>query len=458
MKIVIVGDGKIGHTLAEQLCREGHDITVIDCNSAPLEQTSQDLDILCVEGNGATYATQMEAGVDSADLLIAAADSDELNLLCCLIAKKIGAKHTIARVRNPEYDDELSLISGDLGLSLSVNPELSCASAIARTLRMPSAIKTDTFCGGKVDLLQFQLPRDSLLAGKKLMELPGLIKAKVLICAVERGENEVFIPSGQFQLEAGDRISFVAPPRDAQAFFRQAKLSASRIRSVMLVGGGRIAFYLARQLLEAGLDVRIIESNADRCEQLSVLLPKAEILQGDGTNEGFLREAGIDSMDAFAALTGIDEENVLMGMYVRKTWPRIKVITKINRYSFKSILETMDLGSVFNPRYTTSDLICTYVRSMRSSDSSKVETLYKLVGGKAEALEFRVAEGSPVCGIPLSEMQLKKGLLIGCINRGGHILIPNGHDSIEPGDSVVIVSSITGLQDLRDILAGRSKG
>ena len=458
MKIVIVGDGKIGSTLAEQLCREGHDITVIDCNGVPLEQTSQDLDILCVEGNGATYATQIEAGVDSADLLITATDSDELNLLCCLIAKKLGAKHTIARVRNPEYDGELSLISGDLGLSLSVNPELNCASAIARTLRMPSSIKTDTFAGGKVDLLKFQLPQDSLLVGKKLMELPSLIRAKVLVCAVERGENEVFIPSGQFQLEAGDRISFVASPRDAQAFFRQAKLAAGRIRSVMLVGGGRIAFYLARQLLEAGLDVRIIEASLERCEQLSALLPKAEIMQGDGTNEAFLREAGIENVDAFASLTGIDEENVLMSMYVRKTWPKIKVITKINHYSFKSIIETMDLGSVFDSRFTTSDLICSYVRSMQNSVGSKIETLYKLVGGKAEALEFRVAEGSAVCGIPLSDLKLKKGLLIGCIIRGGQVLIPSGQDSIEAGDTVVIVSSVTGLQDLGDILASRSRG
>ena len=458
MKIVIVGDGKIGRTLAEQLYREGHDITVIDSNSAALEQTSQDLDILCVEGNGATHATQLEAGVDSADLLIAATDSDEVNLLCCLIAKKVGAKHTIARVRNPEYDDELSMISGDLGLSLSVNPELSCASAIARTLRMPSAIKTDTFAGGKVDLLKFQLPKDSQIVGKKLMELPGLIKAKVLICAVERGENEVFIPTGQFQLEAGDRISFVASPRDAQAFFRQARLFAGRIRSVMLVGGGRIAYYLTRQLLDAGMDVSIIESNPDRCEQLSALLPKAEILHGDGTNEAFLREAGIENVDAFAALTGIDEENVLMGMYVRKSWPKIKVITKLNRYSFKTILETMDLGSVFNPRYTTSDLICSYVRSMQNSVGSKIETLYKLVGGKVEAVEFRVAEGSPVCGIPLAQMERKKGLLIGCIIRGRQVIIPNGQDTIEPGDAVIVVSSVTGLQDLGDILASHSRG
>ena len=386
MKIVIVGDGKIGSTLAEQLSREGHEITIIDRSGEPLQQTSEDLDILCVEGNGATYATQMEAGVDSADLLIAVTMSDELNLLCCLVAKKIGARHTIARVRNPEYSGELSLISDDLGLSLSVNPELLCATEIARTLRIPSAIKTDTFANGHVELLKVQIPQDSLIAGKTLMELPSLVKAKILICAVERGEQEVYIPSGSFRLEAGDRISFVASIRDAQAFFHQIKLASSRVRTV---------------------------------------------------------------------LTGIDEENVLMGLYVRKTFPKVKVITKINRYSFQSIIETMDLGSVFNPRFSTSNVICRYARSMQNSLGSNVETLYKLVGGKAEALEFRVAEGSAVCGIPLQTLRLRQNLLIGCINRAGKILIPSGQDTIEPGDTVVVVTSVTGLNELDDILEKR---
>ena len=455
MKIVIVGDGKIGSTLAEQLSREGHEITIIDRSGEPLQQTSEDLDILCIEGNGATYATQMEAGVDAADLLIAVTMSDELNLLCCLVAKKIGARHTIARVRNPEYSGELSLISEDLGLSLSVNPELLCATEIARTLRIPSAIKTDTFANGHVELLKVQIPPDSILAGKTLMELPGLVKSKILVCAVERGEQGIYIPSGSFRLEAGDRISFVASIRDAQAFFHQIKLAVSRVRTVMIVGGGHIAYYLAKQLTDLGMGVKIIEANYERCLQLSTLLPKAEILHGDGTNEGFLRECGIAQTDAFAAFTGIDEENVLMGLYVRKTFPKVKVITKINRYSFQSIIETMDLGSVFNPRFSTSNVICRYARSMQNSLGSNVETLYKLVGGKAEALEFRVAEGSAVCGIPLQTLRLRKNLLIGCINRAGKILIPSGQDTIEPGDTVVVVTSVTGLNELDDILDKR---
>ena len=455
MRIVIVGDGKIGSALAEQLSREGHEITIVDRSETPLQRTVEDLDILSIEGNGATYATQMEAGVDEAELVIAVTAQDELNLLCCLIAKKIGAKHTIARVRNPEYAEELSLISDDLGLSLSVNPELICATEMARTLRIPSAIKTDTFFGGKVELLKFQLPADSPLAGRTLMELPSITKAKVLICAVERGEQEIHIPSGSFRLQAGDRISFVASYAGAQQFFRQMKLAAGRVRSAMLIGGGRIAYYLAKQLTDLGMGVKIIEANYERCLQLSTLLPKAEILHGDGTNEGFLRECGIAQTDAFAALTGIDEENVLMGLYVRKTFPKVKVITKINRYSFQSIIETMDLGSVFNPRFSTSNVICRYARSMQNSLGSNVETLYKLVGGKAEALEFRVAEGSAVCGIPLQTLRLRKNLLIGCINRAGKILIPSGQDTIEPGDTVVVVTSVTGLNELDDILDKR---
>ena len=428
MKIVIVGDGKIGSTLAEQLSREGHDITIIDRSPAPLQQTTEDLDILCIEGNGATYATQLEAGVDSADLLIAVTASDELNLLCCLVAKKAGARHTIARVRNPEYDGELSLITDDLGLSLAVNPELTCAQEMARSLRVPSAIKADAFAGGRVELLQVQIPEDSVLTGKTLMELPSLTaNAKVLIGAVERGTS-VCIPTGTFRLEAGDRISLIAEPRSAQAFFKKTRLAASPVRQVMIVGGGRIAYYL---------------------------LPKASILHGDGTNEAFLRESGIAETDAFAALTGIDEENLLMGMYVRKTFPRVKAVTKINRNSFQNIIGAMDIGSTFNPRHSASNQICRYVRAMQNSVGSKVETLYKLLGGRVEALEFRVAENADFCGVPLSQLRLRANLLIGSILRGSQVLIPNGQDTLESGDSVIVITTVTGLSDLRDILEKR---
>lgn len=358
-------------------------------------------------------------------------------------------------MRNPEYHESLSLITDDLGLSLCVNPELTCATEIARSLRTPSAIKTDTFAGGNVELLTFRLPAGSILEGRTLTELPSLVRAKLLVCAVERGEQDVYIPSGQFRFAAGDQVSFVADQRDAHSFFRQMELNASPIRQVILVGGGRIAYYLARQLLISGLQVKIIESDYARCEELSELLPKATILHADGTNESVLLEAGIDRADAFAALTGIDEENILMSLYVRKTWPRIKVITKLIRHSFQNIINTMDLGSVCSPRNSACNLICRYVRSMQATTGSTMQTLYKLVGGKAEALEFRVAVHSAVCGIPLQKLRLRKNILIGCISRGSRVLFPRGSDTIEPGDRVVVVTSVTGLTSLEDILDKR---
>ena len=452
MRIVIVGDGKIGSALAEQLSREGHEITIVDRSGTPLQRTVEDLDILSVEGNGATYATQIEAGVDEADLVIAVTAQDELNLLCCLIAKKIGARHTIARVRNPEYAGELSLISDDLGLSLSVNPELICATEMARTLRTPSAIKTDTFFGGKVELLKFQLPADSPLSGKTLMELPSVTKAKVLVCAVERGEQEIHIPSGGFRLQSGDRISFVASYGGAQQFFRQMKLAAGRVRSVMLIGGGRIAYYLARQLIEAGLDVKILESDQARCEELSIALPKAEILCGDGTNEAFLRKCGIETTDAVAALTGIDEENILLTLHAKEV-SKAKVITKINRINFHGVINRLELGSVIYPKYIVAEAIIAYVRALTASkDSSNVETLYHLFDYRTEAIEFHIKGESDLTNKPLKDLRVKDNVLIGCINRDGHIIIPGGNDCIKPNDSVIIVTTHTGFDDIREIL------
>ena len=453
MRIVIVGDGKIGSALAEQLSREGHEITIVDRSGTPLQQTVEDLDILSVEGNGATFATQMEAGVDEAELVIAVTAQDELNLLCCLIAKKIGAKHTIARVRNPEYVGELPIISEDLGLSLSVNPELICANEMARTLRTPSAIKTDTFFGGKVELLKFQLPSDSPLAGKTLMELPSITKAKVLVCAVERGEQEIHIPSGQFRLQAGDRISFVSSCAGAQQFFRQMRLAAGRVRSVMLIGGGRIAYYLARQLLEAGLSVKILESDSARCEELSVSLPKAEILCGDGTNEAFLRESGIEQCDAFAALTGIDEENLLMALAARRAGVR-KVLAKMTRPNYMELVQETGLGSIISPKDIIANQITRYVRALANSQGMAVESLYKLLGGKVEALEFTANnDGNGILHTPLMKLPLRHGVLLAAIVREGRTIIPGGMTTIEPGDHVLVVTNVPGLTDLKNILA-----
>lgn len=451
MKIVIIGAGKIGTTLAQRLSMEDHQVTLVDIRPEALEEVST-LDVMTVEGNGISKETLLEAGVDKADLAIAVLSTDEENLLACLIAKKLGVGNTIARVRNPEYSSGIRLIQDELGLSMALNPELASASEMARLMRTPSSIKIDVFAGGKIELHKALLPADSPLDGCKLMEL-GKIQHGILICIVERGD-EVFIPSGTFVLRGGDRISFVAKPRMAAKFFQKIGIAADPVKKVLLLGGGKISYYLARQMLDYGAEVKIIESNYDTCEYLSEALPEANIVCGDGTNERLLSQESIEKMDAIASLTGIDEENVLMSLYARSV-SKAKIVTKVNRTTFAGIIDSLDLGSVFHPRDIAADHILRYVRALQNSMGSNVETLYKLVGGKAEALEFRATAKSSVCSTPLMELKLQKGLLIGAINRGGKVLTPSGKDTIEPGDTVVVVTTVTGLNDLDDILDKR---
>lgn len=439
MKIVIIGDGKIGSVLAEQLSREKHEVTLVDKSSHALEQTNKDLDVMVVEGNGASREIQLEAGTDQADLLIACTGQDELNLLCCLIAKKLGAKHTIARVRNPEYVSELNLLKDELGLSMSINPEQECATEMARVLRFPSAIKIDTFANGRVEIFKVSITEDSPLNGMALREM-GQIRAKVLICAVERGEREVYIPSGDFRLQAGDRISFVARPVEAIRFFRQIGIARTKVRQAMIIGGGRMGYYLASQLLTAGMDVKLIDNDYARCEILSELLPNATVICGDGTDQRLLLEEGIEHMDAVAALTGIDEENIVISLYTRRT-TKAKVITKVNRDSYEHIVSSLDLDSVFYPRSICADNVVRYVRAMQdSNDYDFMETLCKIANNKAEALEFRVRANAFYCGVPLQELKLKSDTLIGCIFRDGKVITPRGGDTIEVGDTVVVVT------------------
>lgn len=452
MKIIIIGAGKIGMTLAEQLLREGHEITVIDHNGDALEGVST-LDVMTVEGNGISIETQLEAGMNEADLAIAVLATDEQSLLACLIAKKLGVGSTIARVRNPEYASGIQLLKDDLGLSMTFNPELASASEIARILRAPSAMKIDTFSRGRVELYKVRLPDDSPLNGTKLMDL-GKLHGGVLICIVERGDGEIYIPDGSFVLQAHDRISFIAKPKTAAKFFHKLGIQADPVKQVMLLGGGKISYYLAKQMLEFGAKVKIIEANPEVCLSLAEKLPEATILHGDGTNEKLLAEERIGDMDAIVSLTGIDEENVLMSLYARSV-SKAKIVTKINRTTFSHIIDAMDLGSVFHPRYIAADLIVRFVRALANSQGSNVETLYKIVGNKVEALEFRATASSSVCGIPLMNLPTLPNLLIGAINRGGKILTPGGRDTIEPGDSVIVVTTVTGLNDLDDIIDKR---
>ena len=450
MKIIIVGCGKVVTTLAEQLNRENHDITLIDCDSEALQSISDSTDVMSVTGNGAVYQVQMEAGIKEADLLIATTNSDELNMLCCLIAKKAGNCHTIARIRNPEYSAEINYIREELNLSLAINPELAAAREIARLLRFPNAIKIELFAKGRIELLKFMIPKDSILDRMKVMDVVSRLKSNVLICAVERGDD-VVIPDGNFEMRGGDKISFIAPHADCADFFRKAGIENNTVNSAMFVGGGKLTVYLAKALADTKIKIKIIEQDEERCRILSELLPHAMIIHGDGSDQKLLLEEGIRQTEAFASLTGFDEENILLSLYAASQ-SRAKLITKVNKIAFENVINALNLGSVIYPKMLTADIILQYVRAMQNSMGSNIETLYKIVADKAEALEFRVRGDSPVLGIPLEKLRTRNNLLVACINRNGRIIMPRGKDTLEAGDTVIIVTTHTGLNDLKDIL------
>lgn len=451
MRIIIVGCGKVGQTLIRQLTADKHDITIIDKNPETIADVTNSFDCMGVVGNGASYSVQKEAGVERSDLLIAVTGSDELNLLCCLIAKKAGNTSTIARVRNPVYSQEISYIKEELGLSMVINPEFASATEIARILRFPSADKIETFAHGRVEILKFVIEDLSPLKDMTLIDVGKKYHCDVLICAVERGDD-VFIPGGQFLLHKGDKVSFVASPTNAKEFFEKIGVDTHQVKNTMIVGGGMIAYYLAYQLRGMGIAVKIIESSRERCEELCELLPKATIINGDATNKDVLVEEGVESCESFVALTGIDEANIFLSMYAKSSSKAKKVITKINRISFDDIINSFQFGSVIAPKRITSDYIMQHVRVMQNSIGSNVETLYNIIDGKAEALEFLIREDSEVTGKPLMDLKLKRDLLIACITRGGKVIIPNGQSRIQPGDTVIVVTTHMGLDDIKDIL------
>ncbi len=452
MKIIIVGCGKVGSTLAEHLDQEGHDITIIDRHWEKLKYLSDRIDVLGVEGNGASISTQREAGVNNADILIATTNSDELNLLCCLIAKKAGNCQTIARIRDPEYYNEMRYIRDELNLSMVINPEQAAASEVARIIKFPSAMKVDTFGRGRVELIRIGIPEGSKLDGLKLTEMESKLRCKVLICLVERGE-ELFIPHGDFSLKAGDIVSFIAPHAVALAFFKASGANVSNtVRSIILIGGGKLSYYVAKLLEETKIGVKIIEQDFEKCQQLSEMLPGAVIINGDGTEKELLDEEGISVVDAVGNFTGIDEENILLSLY-EKGISKAKLLTKINRITFEEIIAGLDIGSIINPNSITSDNIVRFVRALNNSMGSNVETLYKIAQGRAEALEFRVRDEGKVVGKPLMQLRLKPGIIIACITKGNKVVIPNGQSVIEKEDLVVVVSIERGLNDLEDILA-----
>lgn len=450
MQIIIVGCGKVGTTLVEQLSMEDNDVTVIDERSEKIHNVSDSFDVMGVIGNGASYSIQKEAGIEKADLLIAVTGSDELNLLCCLIARKAGNCKTIARVRNPVYYEELGFIKEELGLSMVINPEFAAAREIARILRFPSAIKIDTFAKGRVELMSFKLRQGIKLNECMVMDIKSKFKSDILICTVQRGDD-VIIPSGNFVLKQDDIVSLIASPRNAGEFFRRIGVETHAVKNAMIAGGGTIAYYLGKQLTEMNIGVEIIELKKERCEQLSELLPKAVIIQGDATNKDLLLEEGVATAHAFVTLTNYDEENILLSLFV-KTVSEAKIVAKINRISFDDVINKLDIGSIIYPKYITAYAILQYVRAMGNSIGSNVKTLYKIIDNKAEALEFAVSKDAPVVGVPLEKLDLKQNLLVCCINRNGQIITPNGQDTINAGDTVIVVTTNKGLRDIKDIL------
>ena len=453
LKIIIVGCGKVGTTLVEQLSKEGHDITIIDKDAENVQTISGLYDVMGMVGNGASYSLQMDAGIENADLFIAVTDSDELNLLCCTVAKRVGNCAAIARVRMPEYSVDAGYLRDKLGIAMIINPEMEAARQAVRLLYVPTALEVNSFAHGQAEMIKIKVPEGNMLVGKKIFELGKELDMMdtLLICAVERGE-EVYIPSGNFQIEEGDIISFVAPRLYAKAFLERIAFKTNQVKNCMIVGGGKVVYYLAKRLLSMGIAVKIIEKDKKRCEELSVMLPKAIIINGDGTDEALLKEEGIARIESFLPLTGIDEENIMLTLYARKV-SEAKVITKINKISFREVISSLDLGSVIYPKYITAETIIAYARAKKDSmDSSNIETLYHMFDARVEAIEFRVQKESAVTGVPLMKLALKKNLLISFINRNGGIIIPGGHDTIEVGDTVMIVTTHTGFDDLQDIL------
>lgn len=450
MKMVIIGNGKVGSSLASMLANEGHDVTVIDINGAALERTQNTEDVMCLEGNGIDVDIQKEAGVNKAGIVIAATHYDETNLLCCLIAKKLGAKRTIARVRNPEYYKQIDLIREELGLSMVINPEGITADEILRVLITPEAAKVEVFERGRMELVEYKLPENSPILDMALFEIYKRTKIKCLICAVQR-DDEIYIPSGTFILRAGDKISIAAAHKEIERFFKMNGSIKDKVKSCMIVGGGRICYYLTKNMLNMGMHVKIIEKNLERCTQLATLFSKASVIHGDGTDQDLLMEEGIRDTDAFIAITGIDEENIIMSLYAKNN-SNAKIITKINRDSYVALTRQLGPDCIISPKYLTINSVLAYVRSLDNTES-RIESIYHIVDDKVEAVEFRIREKIPqLIGIPLRDLKTKKDILICSVVRGRQVIIPDGSTTIELGDSVVVVSKEHRFSDIRDIL------
>ena len=450
MNIIIVGCGRVGETLAADLGDEGNNITVVDLSSDRIKAITSKLDVMGVIGNGATYSVLKEAGIGSADLLIAVTNSDELNLLCCLIAKKHSRCKVIAKVQNPEYSSESSYLKEELELAMVINPEYAAAEEIARLLRFPAATRIETFAKGRVELVKFRLTEDSTLVGMSVRDIVKKLKCDVLICTIERG-GEAHIAKADFVFEPSDVISVVSSPKKTSNFFKKIGYSNHSVKDAIIVGASEVSQYLCDILEKSGIAVKLIEHDLKKCEEISAAHEFVTVINGDGTDQQLLIEEGIKSTDAFVALSDDDEENILNSLFATSI-EKSKVVTKINKPEYDNITSRLNLDTVIFPKRITADMIARFVRSLKSTTSSNVETMYNFIPGEVEATEFVIGEGAPVTGVPIAELLFKPDVLIAAILRGKSVIIPRGQDKIQPGDSVVVVTKLLGLHDIADIL------
>ena len=450
MKIIIAGAGKIGHAVAAILADEGHDVTIIDQDPDTISTLSNELDVICVEGSATNPEVLREAGAADADLLMAATEEDAVNMVCGISARRLGTRHVIARIRDPEYLGQTEFLREALGLSVIVNPEYECAKEISRILRLPGAVRVDAFSKGSLEIVEYKVGKDDPLNGLQLRALVGKFGAKILISVVER-DGEALIPNGSFTLKDGDRLSITGSSRELRRYSVATGRFKKPVRKVMIMGGGRIAVYLSRLLDESGIAVTVVERDRERCEALCDLIPKAHVVCGDATRSDVLLEDGLSSTDAFVALTGEDGDNIVTSLYARSCSVG-KIVTKVNREHFSELLENSGLDSVVTPKEIVAQQIARYVRAMDNSLGSSMETLYRVADGKVEALEFKVGEDAKCIGKPLKQLKLKKNILVAGIIRGSKCLIPDGSTEIQAGDHAVIVTAAGRLKDLDEIV------